>query len=284
MSNKIIRKIKYLQNQLEKAVALEDYENAAELRDQLTHVTSLVNKIPPNTTPNENEEISDGPQLKSSNELEISSSKEPKSVSSSKDVSSADEIEINDNKLIEDRKIEFKRIELELKALELELVKRKQDEAIKAANLKAAKKQKRQVKRSKIWQWLTKKDDQNMTPLLWIATILILLALSLWVLSKSGDREVKEQEAQEISVELEKKHAMIENYILLGEIDNALALLPQIVHPSKERSPYKPDGVFSDHYTYNEYWQIKREELRLKIESAPNSKNQPDPVKNEKKV
>jgi hypothetical protein len=179
-----------------------------------------------------------------------------------------------------EKKLEIKRIELELKKKEQEAKEKEELRKIELDKQKEIqlKKQQRREKRNQIWQWLTTaKNVKNGSPLLWITVILVLGGITFWAFSKSADKDLKEQEAQEFSVELEKKYTRIENYILLGQIDSTLFLLPEIEHPSNERSPFKPHGILSDHYTYKEYWKIKKEELKLRIESSLNSKKEPKP-------
>jgi hypothetical protein len=172
--------------------------------------------------------------------------------------------------------------ELELKRLDLELKKKEEQEkeqsekrksADAAQKVKEEKNRKHKEGYSNFLQWLTKKDNQGMTPLAWGLTLLIVGGLSIWALMKSGDREVRKSEAQKISVQLEKKYEQINSLITSGMIDSAKVLIPELVHPSTEISPYKPDGVLADYYSYTEYWQMKREELWKKIENGDTKKS-----------
>jgi hypothetical protein len=74
-------------------------------------------------------------------------------------------------------------------------------------------------------------------------------------------------------VQLEKKYEQINALITNWMIDSAKVLIPELVHPSTENSPYKPDGVLADYYSYTEYWQMKREELWQKIGNSDPKKS-----------
>jgi hypothetical protein len=170
-----------------------------------------------------------------------------------------------------EKELELKKIELELKKKEQEA---KEQEAKRVRELEKQKenqikKKQNQENRKKLWLWLTtKRSEKEMSPALWVVVILFVSVVGFLAIRHNFSKDIQEEEAQEFSAELEKKYAIIENYILKGQIDSALVILPEIVHPSKEKSPYKSDGVFSDYYSYNEYWQIKRESLKSKIEAA----------------
>lgn len=168
-----------------------------------------------------------------------------------------------------------KRKELEIKRIELELKKKQQEAKEKAeqTKLELEKRKEAELKKQKgsksfnsLLKWFLKKDGKGDSPLIWTLVILFLVGVVFWGLNESSKRDKRENEAQELSFQLEKRYEKINIHIQDGLIDSAKNLLPDLVHPSVERSPYKPEGRFKEHYNYSEYWQLKREELRLKIQ------------------
>jgi len=158
--------------------------------------------------------------------------------------------------------------ELELKKKELESKENEEKRKIEIDKRKRAElqRQKRAQSVNSLLNWFIRKDGKGDSPLVWTLVILVLGVLVYWGLRKSNDRDYRENEAQELSIQLEKRFEKINIFIQDGLIDSAKSLLPNLVHPSTERSPFKPEGRFKEHYNYNEYWQLKREELRKKID------------------
>ncbi len=186
-----------------------------------------------------------------------------------------------------EKELEIKRIELELKRKELEAKDKESERKISLERQKEIvfKKQQRKARRREIWEWLTKKDSRKMTPITWFLKAVVITALSIWIFEGNSENELKQRDAQEFSIELEKKYVNIERLIFSGKKDSAILLLPEILHTSEEISPFKPEGVFSDNYTFSEYWQMKRDELKNKIESMnpKNSIKKKSKAKSEKK-
>lgn len=167
-----------------------------------------------------------------------------------------------------EKELEIKRIELELKKKEQEANEKAEQRKLELEKRKEAelKKQKGSKSFNSFLKWFLKKDGKGDSPLIWTLVILFLVGVVFWGLNESSKRDKRENEAQELSFQLEKRYEKINIHIQDGLIDSAKNLLPDLVHPSVERSPYKPEGRFKEYYNYNEYWQLKREELRLKIQ------------------
>jgi hypothetical protein len=173
-----------------------------------------------------------------------------------------------------EKELEINRIELELKKKDQEAKENAEQKQLELEKRKRSelKKQKRAQAFNSILNWFLKKDVKGDSPLVWTLVILFLGGGVYWVINESSQRDKRENEAQEMSIQLEKRFEKINTFIQDGLIDSAKIILPDLVHPSVEISPYKPEGLFKENYKYNEYWQLKREELRLKIQEFQNVK------------
>jgi len=100
-------------------------------------------------------------------------------------------------------------------------------------------------------------------------TIAIIFIISLSVISCSSENEDIKKNS-----ELMKIENKIIKYISKGKLDEAYDLLDELDHPSSEEWEEKEKSFFSN-YTYNEWWNIRREELRAEILKKEN-KNLPD--------
>lgn len=173
---------------------------------------------------------------------------------------------------------EEKKLKLE-NQLKIEKAKKEQEKHIE--------KKKKQEDRSKtfngILNWFLEKDEKGESSKLWITGCIIGISLLLyfWIIPTFNKVDSDKEQDQRISVELEKEYEKINSLITYGKIDSAQGLLINLVHPSIEESPHKPEGVLAFPYSYTEYWNIKREELRKKIEDKI-SKGSPENVSNEK--
>ena len=89
-----------------------------------------------------------------------------------------------------------------------------------------------------------------------------------WILPANFAKGNKKEEDQKLTIELELKEEIILNLLDQNLLDSAKNIITKLVHPSSEISSYKkPDGVvFTDPFTYNEYWSMKRNKLRKLIE------------------
>jgi hypothetical protein len=187
-----------------------------------------------------------------------------------------------------EKELERKRIELELKKRELEVkekAERKNHELEKRKELEL-KKQKRAQYFKSFLNWFTKKDVKNSSPLSWTFIIIFFGAIIIFVVLKNTNRENKLKDAQELSYKLEKKYEIVKTLIYFGKIDSATILLKEIVHPSDELSSYEKDGFLAGAFRFNEYWEMKRNELRSEIDSLSGinyDKNQ-SKVKNKEQV
>lgn len=172
-----------------------------------------------------------------------------------------------------DKELEIKRIELELKKKEQEAKEQEEQKKLELEKIKARelKKQKRNQSFRTFFNWLVRKDSKGDSPLVWALVLISIGVLVFWALNRSEERDEREDEAQVLSIQLEKKYEKINNYLQDGLIDSAKILIPDLVHPSTERSPYKSDEEI-EHYNYNEYWQLKREKLRIKIQEIQDAK------------
>lgn len=187
-----------------------------------------------------------------------------------------------------------KRKELEIKRIELELKKKQQEAKEKAeqTKLELEKRKEAELKKQRIAQSFnsflkrfTKNDDGDGAPLFWIFIIIFFGAFISFGVSKYNDRENKLKDAQELSYKLEKKYELVKIMIYKGEIDSATVFLQDLVHPSNASSGYKKEGFMKGTYNYNEYWQLKREEIGEKIIELQGIKNNELPKsKNEKKL
>lgn len=126
-----------------------------------------------------------------------------------------------------------------------------------------ARKEKREKQFDTFIKWFTKKDDKGTSPLhytlLLLMFIIVVVIPFIFIVNKDN-------KDNEISFGLEKKAEMINILVLKGEIDSARVLLQDLVHPSDASSSYEKEGFMQGTYRYNEYWQMKREELRDKIQ------------------
>jgi 5-bromo-4-chloroindolyl phosphate hydrolysis protein len=129
---------------------------------------------------------------------------------------------------------------------------------------------------SNFLSWLMVKDQKGEYSRLYIAIFILLISgvLFFYVIPVSIMDNISANEAQKLSVELEKKYELINKYILDKEIDKAQNELLNLVHPSKEYTEIYPKGFSLEPYSYNGYWKMKREELGRKIESLKKEKKQ----------
>ena len=127
---------------------------------------------------------------------------------------------------------------------------------------------------SNFFSWLMVKDEKGEQSRLYVAIAITIIAAALifYVIPVSIMDSISANEAQKVSVELEKKYEMINKYIIDDELEKAQNELVNLVHPSTEATEIYPKGFSLQPYSYNEYWKMKREELSKKIESARNKK------------
>ena len=119
----------------------------------------------------------------------------------------------------------------------------------------------------KITNWLLEKNAKGEKERLTVTlSIAFLVGIALFVIPMIISDNIQEKNDQLMSSELEKKYELINNHIMKGDLETAQNELVNLIHPSKEPSPFSPKGIFAEPYTYNEYWKIKREELSKKIE------------------
>jgi hypothetical protein len=130
---------------------------------------------------------------------------------------------------------------------------------------------KKKIERDSNWQkfssWLLEKNARGEQERLTITLcIAFLIGLAIFIAPMIISDKIQEKNDQILSSELEKKYELINNHIMKGDLETAQNELVNLIHPSKEPSPFSPKGIFAEPYTYNEYWKIKREELSKKIE------------------
>ena len=186
-----------------------------------------------------------------------------------------------------EKELEIKKIELELKKKEQEANEKAEQRKIELEKRKEAELRKRRRAQSfnSFLKWFSKNDDGDGAPLFWIFIIIFFGALIFFGVSKYNDRDNKLKDAQELSYKLEKKYELVKMMISKGEIDSASVFLQDLVHPSNASSEYKKEGFMKGTYKYNEYWQLKREEIGEKILELQGLKNNELPkIKSEKKI
>lgn len=115
---------------------------------------------------------------------------------------------------------------------------------------------------------MKEKKEGGIKDFLWIAFAVGIIAavMIFWIYPGIKERESAEKSAQEISALLEIKYENVKHLISIEDFNEASRQIGELVHPSRERSTYKKGGALSDSYTYNEYWEAKRNELRQMIE------------------
>ena len=127
---------------------------------------------------------------------------------------------------------------------------------------------------NKFFSWLMEKDNKGEHSRLYgtIAITVLVCIVLFYVVPVSIMASISAEEAQKVSVELEKKYELINKYILDDELEKAQNELVNLVHPSTQATEIYPKGFSLQPYSYNEYWKMKREELSKKIEYARNKK------------
>jgi hypothetical protein len=213
--------------------------------------------------------------------------------------------------LAQKRKIEAQK-QAELERVELEkLEKRKAEEKAKAEAYKIEQEKKEKIEEQKrlereklnkekkieeiknkeirdkrinsILDYFLKKDQDGKSTLTSLTSFLFIIlflggAFAFWIIPSNKERDKKEEEAKELSVNLELIYERIDGFILKNQLDSAYNLLTLLIHPSTESSTY--DKNFFEKYKYNEYWQIKREELKQRIITNGTLKNKEELAQN----
>lgn len=172
--------------------------------------------------------------------------------------------------------------ELELKKLELELKKEEQLQIERLEKLKIEqeknreiqlKKQQRKQKLSKFKSWFLQKNNKGQYPVLagFISIVIFGIIFGFYLVPMIFSSIEESRNAKSLSTELDKKYEIIQNLILDNNIERAKVLLVDLVHDSDDCKEYnRPNDC---KYSYQEYWRIKREELRDLI-SNPQTNSQ----------
>jgi hypothetical protein len=113
----------------------------------------------------------------------------------------------------------------------------------------------------KIFTWFLKKDEKGESSRLYIAIALVFITIMvIFGALKSGKENVIANTDVKIDSALVVKYETIRNQIETGDFDNARLNIKDLVHPSGETSSYHKNWI--EQYNYNEYWTLKRTELR----------------------
>jgi hypothetical protein len=121
--------------------------------------------------------------------------------------------------------------------------------------------------------WLLEKNAKGEQERLTVTlSIAFLVGIAIFLAPMIISDNIQEKKDQLLSSELEKKYEQINSQIIKGDLEKAQDELINLIHPSKEPSPFSPKGLLAEPYSYNEYWKIKREELSKKIELKFNLK------------
>lgn len=109
------------------------------------------------------------------------------------------------------------------------------------------------------------KDVKSLKAANLIITPIVIIGLGVLLYSIFTGKE----ETNDLHAELSKKYEIINALILQNDLDSALALVPDLVHPSEDCREYnKPNDC---KYSYTDYWKMMRSELTTKIEGRINS-------------